>query len=159
MPCQHIAEVYNFEKRVRLTRQRMVATKRHIHRIESAKTLVCGTPSPEAIAKLRHDFESLLPMLEEGYRALNSGVLDSLSDEELCEFVKGMQERDAKMSLIYDGSLRIGLEGIEPFPQLLAQFKMYQEKFQSQLEGILLSLNDSFQDLLKKSAQELNVPA
>jgi hypothetical protein len=70
-----------------------------------------------------------------------------------------MQERDAKMSCIYDGALRIGLSGIEPFPQLLAQFKGYQERFQSQLEGILLSLNDSFQDLVERSGKEFNIPA
>jgi hypothetical protein len=153
--CQHVAEIDNFD----LTQRRMRSTKRHIHRIESAKALVCGTPSPEAAAKLRHDFEALLPLLEEGYRLLNSGALDTCSDAELREFANGMQERDAKMSCIYDGALRIGLSGIEPFPQLLAQFKGYQERFQSQLEGILLSLNDSFQDLVERSGKEFNIPA
>jgi len=152
--CQHVAEIDNFD----LTQRRMRSTKRHIHRIESAKALVCGTPSPEAAAKLRHDFEALLPLLEEGYRLLNSGALDTCSDAELREFANGMQERDAKMSCIYDGALRIGLSGIEPFPQLLAQFKGYQERFQSQLEGILLSLNDSFQDLVERSGKEFNIP-
>jgi hypothetical protein len=159
MACQPVAEIHSLEARTRLTRRRMSLTKRQIHRIEAAKALVCGVPSAEAISKLRRDFESLLPLLEEGSRALNNGGLDAMNDAELRELVTSMQERDAKMSFIYDGSLRIGLAAIEPFPQILAQFKAQQERLQSQIEGILLSLSDSFQELVEKSAQEIIAPA
>jgi hypothetical protein len=109
--------------------------------------------------KLRHGFEMLLPILEENYRRLNSGALDAFSDEELRNLARDMKEWDAKMADIYNGSLRIGLGGIEPFPKLLAEFKAYQERAQSQLEGILLSLSESFKELLEKSAQEVNTSA
>jgi hypothetical protein len=130
-----------------------------VRRIEDAKTLVCGIPSVEAQAQLRHGFEMLLPILEENYRRLNSGALDAFSDEELRNLARDMKEWDAKMADIYNGSLRIGLGGIEPFPKLLAEFKAYQERAQSQLEGILLSLSESFKELLEKSAQEVNTSA
>jgi hypothetical protein len=155
MACQPVAEIHNFEAKVRLTKRRMLATKRHIHRIEMAKVLVCGVPSSETISKLRREFENLLPLLEEGFRLLNSGFLDTKSDAELRELLAEMQERNAKMSFIYDGSLRIGLGAVEPFPSLLSQFKAHQERLQSQIEGIVLSLSDSFQDLVEKSSQEI----
>lgn len=157
MACHAVADINNFEAKTQLTKRRMLLTKRHIHRIETAKVLVCGVPSGEAIGKLRRDFEALLPLLEESYRLLNCGVLDVYSDAELRELVTTMQERDAKMSFILDGSMRIGLEAIEPFPQILTQFKAHQERLQSQIEGILLSLSDSFHDLMEKSAKELTV--
>ncbi len=159
MSCQPISCTNNFETKVLLTEEQMREMNRHVRRIENAKTLVCGIPSPEAAAKLRRDFEALIPLLEEGYRMLNSGALDGFSDEQLREFLVGAKERDAKMFSIYEGSLRIGLAGIEPFPRLLAEFKAYQEKMQSQMEGIMLSLSDSFQELVEKSAQEINTPA
>jgi hypothetical protein len=158
MSCQP-AEVHNFEMQSRLTKQRMLRTKRHVCRIESAKTLVCGVPSGEALNKLRHDFESLIPLVDGGLRLMNSGALDTMSDTELREFVTNLQQRDRQMSFILEGSVRIGLEAVEPFPQLLAQFKALQERLQSQIEGILLSLSDSFQDLVEKSAQDINVHA
>jgi hypothetical protein len=154
MACQ-TAEIHSFEVRSRLTKERMLKTKRHICRIESAKTLVCGVPSGEAISKLRHDFENLLPLLAEWTRLLNAGALDTMSDEELRAYVPTLKMRDAQMSFIVEGSLRIGLEAVEPFPHLLNQFKAHQERLQSQIEGILLSLSDSFQDLVEKSAQEI----
>src|SRR5260370_25541111 len=135
-----------------LTENQMSEMSNHVRRIEKAKTLVCGVPSVEALADLRRGVENIFPLLEKSYRLLNSGVLDKFSDEELRVCAAGMRERDAIMTDIYEGSLRIGLEGIEPFPKLLAEFKAHQEKAQSQLEGILLSLSESFRDLLEKSA-------
>lgn len=158
MSCQPTC-ANSFETHVILTDKQMREMSHHVRRIEDAKTLVCGVPSAEAIAQLRHGFEGLLPLLEENYRMLNSGVLDACSDEELREFAVAMKERDKKMSSVYEGSLRIGLAAIEPFPKLLAAFKAYQEKTQSQLEGILLSLNGSFQELVEKSAREVNTTA
>jgi hypothetical protein len=158
--CQALAQpIHSFDDRAALTRRRIRETKQHIRRIEAAKGLVCGTPSIAAIAKLRHDFEALLPMLREGCEVINSGGLDDMSDDQLKEVVAFLQQNDLKMSAIYDGSLRIGLGAIEGFPPLLDQFKNYQSRLRSQMEGILLSLNDSFQDLLEQSAQEITIPA
>jgi len=159
MSCHPANCASNFETKVLLTEEQMREMNRHVRRIENAKTLVCGVPSPEAVARLRSDFEALLPLLGENHRLLNSGALDAFTDDELRAFVGGMKERDAKMSSIYEGSLRIGLAAIEPFPKLLAEFKAYQEKMQSQLEGIMLSLSDSFRELMEKSAQEVNTSA
>jgi hypothetical protein len=82
----------------------------------------------------------------------------ALSDAELRTVVTAMQENDAQISVLYQGALRIGLAAVEPFPQLLAQIKAYQERLQSQLEGILLSPSDPFQDLVAKTAQEIVIP-
>jgi hypothetical protein len=155
MVSQPITEVHSFKAKASLTKRRMLATKRHIHRIETAKALVCGVPSIEALGKLRRDFETLLPLIEDWCRQLNSGVMDTMSDAELRDLVASLQEYDAKMSFIYDGALRIGLGAVESFPQILDQFKAHQGRLQSQIEGILLSLSGSFQDLVEKSAQEI----
>ena len=154
---QAVSEAQCFKTRAVLTKRRIQVTKRHIRRIETAKALVCGVPSEEAISKLRRDFEDLLPLLEERHRLLNSGELDNFGDLQLREVLVALQEIDAKMSFIYDGSRRIGLEAIEPFPQILAKFKAHQERLQSQIEGIMLSLSDSFQDLVVKSSREIAV--
>lgn len=156
MSCQAIAR--SDEARERLTERRITVTRRQIHRIERAKTLVCGVPSAEAIAEVRNGFETLLPLLAEGVRVLNSGALDNATDEQLRELAAGLQDRDSKMAYILDASQKIGLPALEPFPHLLAEFQRYKEHFQSQLEGIMLSLNAPFQDLLSKSASELSVP-
>jgi hypothetical protein len=131
---------HSFEAWTRITKRRMLETKRYIYRIEAAKILVCGVPSREAINKLRHDFETLLPLLKDDNRTLNNGHLDTKGDAELRELVTSMQECDAKMSDILEGSLRIGLASAESFPLLLEQFKAHQERLQSQIEGILLAL-------------------
>jgi hypothetical protein len=124
MSCQPARYANDFETKALLTKKQMREMNYHVRRIEDAKTLVCGVPPPEAVAKLRRDFEAWLPLLEEGSCLLNSGAL-----------LKERGQR-TKMSSIYEGSLRIGLAAIEPFPRLLVEFKAYQEKFQSQLEGV-----------------------
>jgi len=159
MSCE-IAHVQNCDSKIMLlTEEQMREMESYVQKVVNAKTLVVGVPSRETVDRLRHNFESLMPLLEKMVRCLNSGVLDKCSDEELRGLATGMKERDEQMSAIYSGSLSIGLGAIEPFPVLLDQFKMYQERMQSQLEGIFLSLNGSFADLLEKSAKEVNVPA
>ena len=152
------AVVGDYEKRERLTERRITVTRRQVHRIERSKNLVCGVPSQEALNDLRRSFEALLPLLAEKVRDLNSGALDSMSDDELRQQVTTLQERDIKMANILDGSQRIGLPAVEPFPRFLAEFQAFKDQFQSQIEGILLALSDSFQDLVKKSAKEISVP-
>ncbi|SRR6266702_7642995 len=154
MACQSVT-IHGFEK-VTLTKRRIQTTKRRVRQIEMAKALVCGVPSDDAIVDVRREFEALLPSLEESNRLLNSGVLDTWNDAELRELLLALQDRDSKMSTIYDASLRIGLAAIEPFPQLLAKFEAHHERLQSQIEGIVLSLSDSFQDLVAKSSQEIS---
>ncbi len=156
MACQPISDIRGFEARTRITRQRVRETRRLIYRIEAAKSYVCGVPAADTLSELRRGFEGLLPLLEENYRLLNSGRLDTMADEELRQLVTSLQERDAKLSDIYEGSVRIGLAAVEPFPRILEDLKAYQGRLQSQIEGILLSLSSSFQDLVEKSAQELN---
>jgi hypothetical protein len=158
MACQPLADIPNFQARSRITKRRITETRRHIHRIEAAKALVCGIPSVEATTKLRRNFETLLPLLQEGYLMLNNGGLDAMGDEELRAVVTVMQENDAQISILFEGALRIGLAAVEPFPQLLAEIKAYQERLQSQVEGILLSLSDPFQSLVAKTAQEITIP-
>ncbi|MDP9159502.1 MAG: hypothetical protein M3O09_04640 [Acidobacteriota bacterium] len=159
MACQPVPDVHNFETRSRLTRQRISKTRQHIRRIEAAKVLVCGIPSEAALNKLRQDFEAVLPLVDESLRFLTSGKLDDLSDAELREVASMLQSNDTQMTSVLEGSLQIGLSAVEPFPRILAQFKALQERLQSQTEGILLSLSDSFQDLVEKSAQDMNIPA
>jgi hypothetical protein len=137
------------------TRRSINATQRRIQQVETAKTLVCGVPSDEALKSIRLKFEELLPLLEEGARHLNSGYLDDCSDDELREIATALQNRDLKMASILEGSERIGLPGIEPFPRYLESLRVWKDRFQSQLEGILLSLNDSFPEVLEKSAQDI----
>jgi hypothetical protein len=84
--------------------------------------------------------------------------MDTMSDEELRQLVAILQERDVKMANILEGSQKIGLPAVEPFPRLLAEFAELKDHFRGQLEGILLSLSDSFQDLVDKSASEISVP-
>ena len=157
MACQPVADIHSFEARAHITRRRIQVTMRYIHRIETAKALVCGVPSGEAINKLRRDFEALLPLIEEGLRLLNGGWLDAVSDEKLRDLAATLKMRDTQMTDIFDGALRIGLGAVEPFPQLLAKFKALQERLQSTIEGILLSLSGSFQELVEKSTQEITV--
>lgn len=144
---------------VLLTNEQMREMESYVQEVVNAKTLVVGVPSHAALEGLRHKFVTLLPILDEMVRCLNSGVLDTWKDADLRRLADWMKERDSQMSVIYSGSLDIGLGALEPFPELLEQFKLCQERLQSQLEGIWLALNGSFVDLVEKSAQDLHVPA
>jgi|SRR6266700_7590167 len=135
--------------------RQVTSTKHHIQRIEIAKKLVCGVLTEDAVAGMRSDLEELLSLLEmQLEQILISGHLDSLSDKDLAQYAGCLQSYDAKITTILEGATRIGLEGVKPFPGLLSEFRKRQERLRSQIEGILLSLDDSFQELLSKSAEE-----
>jgi hypothetical protein len=155
MACQPVVNANGFDSPVLLRQQQELA--QHIREIEDAKSLVIGIPSSEATAKLRRDFEAIMPLLDKATRYINGGMLDNMSDDELRNFVVPLKDWDKQMGEILEGATAIGLQGIEPFPKLLAEFKQYQERIQSQVEGIYLSLNDAFRDLMEKSGQDINV--
>lgn len=159
MASQTVPEICTFQNQARLTRRVVQSTRRRIHRIEMAKALVCGVVAADPLNDLRKQFEEMLPMVEEGLRILVCGSLDDLTDEQLRAMIAMLRERDVSMSKILDGSMRIGLEAIEPFPKLLTHFRKLQERLQSQIEGMVLSLDDSFQDVVSKSGGELRTLA
>jgi hypothetical protein len=144
--------VWAFQKKARLAR-------RHIRRIEVAKRIVCGEISDGPLKGLRKDFENLMVLFDQAFSLLVSGYLDHLPDQELKNTLEMLQSTNVKVSEILEGAGKIGLEGRAPFPVLLSKLRDNQEKMQSQIEGILLSLDDSFQELLKKSGQALHTPA
>jgi hypothetical protein len=138
---------------------RVTEAEAYIGRITDAKKLVVGVPSQEVITTLRQNFEAMVPLMEQVCRWLNSGDLDKLSDDELRSNAVALGTITEKLAGVIEGGSRIGLEAVDPFPQLLSDIKGYRERLQSSLEGMLLSLNDSFADLMEKSAREINLPA
>jgi hypothetical protein len=159
MVCQNVARndvAQIFQIKASLTARRLQLTTRRVHRIERAKELVCGVVAKTSLSELNRDFENVFPPLEELLQFLISGALDAEGDEVLKGLANTLQGYNVKISQILEGSVRIGLEAIEPFPQLLAALRTKQERLQSQIEGILLSLDDSFQETVAKSASELS---
>ena len=150
LPASHI-----FEAKEGRAKRRIQVTSRYIVHIEKAKTLVVGVIANDAQTKMRREFESAIPAMDEFLQVLVSGALDGGTDEQLAALARTLQLMNEKMSTVIDGATRIGLEAIDPFPQLLAQFRAQQYRVQSQLEGILLSLDDSFQDVLANTANEI----
>src|SRR5438552_9726757 len=121
------------------TRRRIQLAQRRIRRIENAKTLVVGVVAPDSRISLRKDFEKVLATVDEVVKFCVSGALDEVSDDELKILSDSLQENNAKISAILEGSVRIGLEAVEPFPALLSQLRETRGKLQSHIEGILLS--------------------
>ena len=156
MACQPVTHVNSQRERADLTMRRMKEASFRIRRIERAKGLVCGVISEESQRDLRQRFDLLLPLLQEGLQWLRSGALDELDDDKLKSLLGELQECDRKMAIIIQGSVEIGLEAIEPFPNLLSHFRKYHEAVQSQIEGIMLSLNGTFQGLVTRSTEEIN---
>jgi hypothetical protein len=156
MSCQTAiypaAPVRAFQRKARLARH-------HIRRIETAKRIVCGEVSDEPLKGLRRDFEKLMVLFDDVFQLLVSGYLDKVDDKELRSELESLQLTNAGVSEILKGAATIGLEGRAPFPALLSKLRENQARMQSQIEGILLSLDDSFQDLLSKSAQALHTSA
>jgi hypothetical protein len=150
-----ISSIDSFQARTLVTRRRIQLAQRRIRRIENAKTLVVGVVAPDSQSSLRKLLEKVLVEIDEAVKLLVSGALDEMSDEALKTYASLLQDCNAKISAVLDGSVRIGFEAVEPFPALLSQLREKQGQLQSQIEGILLSLNDSFQDLISKSAKEI----
>ncbi len=157
MACQTVEHVNTPRERADLTMRRMKDATIKIKKIERAKELVCGVISVESQKTIRNILELLLPLLDEGIKWLRSGALDELDDEKLKTILGQLQTCDRSLTFIIKGSVEIGLEAIEPFPKLLSQLRAYHGAVQSQIEGIILSLNGTFQGLVKGSAEELIV--
>jgi hypothetical protein len=155
MACQPLTRIDNFSKRERETRRSVHTATRYITHIEQAKTLVCGVIADDPKTKLRKHLEEVIPIIDANLQALAAGVLDGATDDQLRQQAEFLQIIDNKLSLIINGSIRIGLEAVEPFPRLLSELRMRQHRLQSQHEGILLSLNDSFQEAIADSAREI----
>jgi hypothetical protein len=162
MACQPAVlspHVQAWTSRESQTKRRIELTRRRISRIEHAKALVCGVVAPTPLEKLRRDFEGLLAALEDGFKVLTSGLLDNSSDDQLRALLASLQKCDTGISEIIGGAARIGLEGSNPFPELLEQLRIKQGRLQSNIEGIILSLDSSFQDLVSQSVSRLAAKA
>ena len=158
MSCA-VAHVNTPQERANLTMRRIKDTKRQIWRVERAKELVCGVISDESQRDIRKSFEEILPLIQDGLTWMRSGALDELSDEQLKRVLSQLQECHKKLGWIIEGSVSIGLEAIEPFPKLLAQLRIDHDAIGSQIEGLMLSLNETFQGAVKGSAEEIHVHA
>jgi soluble cytochrome b562 len=158
MACQTV-NINPEQARANLTMRRMQETTRQIRRIEIAKELVCGVISKDSQRDLRKRFDDLIHLIDEGIKWLRSGALDELSDDQLKRVLGQLQSCDKKLAFVLDGSVAIGLEAIEPFPRLLSQLRDQHQTMQSQIEGIMLSLNTTFQGLVARSAKEIDVPS
>jgi hypothetical protein len=121
--------------------------------------MVCGEISSGPLAGIQKDLEKVLELFGPALSFLLSGYLDSLNDEELKATLKSLQATDEGITFILRGAEAIGLEGHAPFPVLLSQLKENQSLLRSQIEGIQLSLDDSFQELVKNSALALHLHA
>ena len=95
-------------------------------------------------------------LFDDVFQLLVSGYLDTVDDRELKANLESLQLTNTGITEIVEGAAKIGLEGRAPFPALLSKLRENQARMQSQIEGILLSLDDSFQELLSKSAQGLH---
>jgi hypothetical protein len=140
-------------------RRRTRDARHHIRRIQNAKRMIIGEITPGPLAGLQKDFEKVLELFGPVLSLLVSGYLDGLSDEELKSTLKTLQDTNDGISHLLRGAANIGLEGRAPFPKLLFDLRENQERLRSQIEGILLSLDDSFGELIKKSASALHIPA
>jgi len=144
---------------VAVFRRRTRSANRHIRRIQNAKRIVRGEITSGPLLGLQKDFEKVLEQFDSVLRFLVSGYLDGLGDDDLKAMLKSIQETNNGINDVLKGAAKIGLEGRSPFPKLLFALRENQERLQSQIEGILLSLDDSFQELVKKSASELSISA
>jgi hypothetical protein len=158
MSCQCVATCQTFKEGI-LPRRRIEQTRRQIRRIEHAKTLVCGVVAANPLHELHKEFVALLSNLDGWLQSITSGCLDALDDDQLRSFLASLQSSDTGITSLIEGAERIGLEGCEPFPSLLAELRAKQERLQSSIEGILLSLDDSFQELVLKGTSEISKPA
>ncbi len=158
MACQTASTALQ-SRPVTAFRRKTRDARHHIRRIQNAKRMVIGEITPGPLAGLQKDFEKVLELFGPVLRLLVSGYLDGLSDDELKSTLTTLQETNDGISQLLKGATTIGLEGRAPFPKLLFDLKENQERLRSQIEGILLSLDDSFGELIKKSASALHIPA
>lgn len=133
--------------------------RHHIRRIQNAKRIIVGEITPGPLAGLQKDLEKVLELFGPVLKLLVSGYLDGLSDDELKSTLTSLQETNEGINQLLSGAAKIGLEGRVPFPKLLFDLRENQERLRSQIEGILLSLDGSFGELVKKSASALHIPA
>lgn len=152
MVCQPIVRI----QPVLAFQQKTRTAKHHIRRIQNAKRMVCGEITAGPLAGLQKDLEKVLELFAPALATLVSGYLDGLTDEELKSTLQSLQQTDRGVSKILDGAATIGLEGRAPFPKILLALRENQKRLQSQIEGILLSLDDSFREEVNKSAQALH---
>jgi hypothetical protein len=140
-------------------RRRTRDARHHIRRIQNAKRIVCGEITAGPLAGLQKDLEKVLELFDPVLKLLVSGYLDGLNDDDLKSTLTCLQETNGAIDHVLRGAATIGLEGRAPFPKLLLDLRENQERLQSQIEGILLSLDDSFGELIKKSALAVHIPA
>ncbi len=157
MVCQNVRmsqarPVAAFNKKTR-------TANRHIRRIQNAKRLVCGEINAGPLAGLQKELEKVLELFDPALKLLVSGHLDTLTAENLRSTLAMLQKADIEITRILSGGLSIGLEGRAPFPMILSKLREKQLQLQSQIEGVLLSLDDPFQELVKKSATAIDISA